>query len=51
MYRESELTFSDFVYNNRFELNSYISYIFHQFYDNVPNQSEDKMITPYVLID
>ena len=45
MYRESKLRFSDFVYNDRFELNSYLSYMFHQFYNNVPNQLEDKMIT------
>lgn len=45
MDRESELTFSNFISNDRFELNSYISYMFYQFYDNVPNHSEDKIVT------
>lgn len=42
--RESKLTLSDFVNKDRFELNSYLTYLFHQFYDNVPDQSEDKMV-------
>ena len=44
MYRENKLNLSDFVYNDQFELNFYLSYRFHQFYDHVPNQSEDKMV-------
>jgi hypothetical protein len=37
--KESKLTLSDFVNNDRFELNAYLTYLFHQFYDNAPNQS------------
>lgn len=44
MLKESKLTLTDFVYKERFELNSYLTYLFQQFYDNVPNQSEDKMV-------
>jgi hypothetical protein len=44
MYRESKLKLSDFVYHDRFELSDYLSYLFHQFYDPVPNRSEDKMV-------
>lgn len=29
MYRESEMKFSDFVDYDQFELNAYISYLFH----------------------
>ncbi|MGM0877454.1 MAG: hypothetical protein ACQEWV_22645 [Bacillota bacterium] len=44
MSRESKLTLSDFVNKDRFELNSYLTYLLYQFYDNVPDQSEDKMV-------
>jgi hypothetical protein len=42
--RESKLTLSDFVHKDQFQLNSYLTYLFHQSYDTVPNQSEDKMV-------
>jgi hypothetical protein len=29
MSRESKLTMTDFVFNDRFQLNYYISYLFH----------------------
>ncbi|MDQ0862009.1 hypothetical protein QFZ72_005607 [Bacillus sp. V2I10] len=41
MLKESKLTLSDFVYKERFELNSYLTYLFHQLYNNDPNQLED----------
>ena len=44
MSRQSKLTLSDFVNKERFELNSYLTYLFHQSYDNAPDQSEDKMV-------
>lgn len=37
--KESKLTLSDFVNNDRFELNAYLTYLFHQFYNNAPIQS------------
>lgn len=40
---QSKLTFSDFVIEDRFELNSYISYLFHQVKNNV-DQSKNKMV-------
>ncbi|MGM0878703.1 MAG: hypothetical protein ACQEWV_29475 [Bacillota bacterium] len=42
MSRKSKLTLSDFVNKERFELNTYLTYLFHQFYDNVPDQSVKK---------
>lgn len=42
MYRESEMKFSDFVDYDQFELNAYISYLFHRFYDFTSNRSEEK---------
>jgi hypothetical protein len=42
--RESKLNLSDFVYRDRFELNSYLTYLLNQFYDNFPEQSEDRMV-------
>ncbi|MFC0470178.1 hypothetical protein ACFFHM_06475 [Halalkalibacter kiskunsagensis] len=34
MSRESKLNLSDFVNKDRFELNSYLTYLLNQFYDN-----------------
>ncbi|WP_168733886.1 hypothetical protein [Metabacillus sediminilitoris] len=43
--RENKLTLTDFVNKERFELNSYLTYLVHQFNnDTVPNQSGDKMV-------
>ncbi len=44
MSRESKLNLSDFVNGDRFELNSYLTYLLNQFYDNFPDQSEDRMV-------
>ncbi|MCM3440502.1 hypothetical protein AB3Z07_07065 [Metabacillus halosaccharovorans] len=43
MCRENKLTFSDFVIKDRFELNSYLSYLFHQVKNNA-DQSKDKKV-------
>ncbi|WP_191090822.1 hypothetical protein [Niallia endozanthoxylica] len=40
MYKESEIKFSDFVGYDQFELNAYLSYLFHRFYDHDSNWSE-----------
>lgn len=40
MSRQNHLTFSDFVIKDRFEINSYLSYLFHQVKDNT-NKSKD----------
>ncbi|MFC0476149.1 hypothetical protein ACFFHF_12990 [Robertmurraya beringensis] len=40
MSRQNHLTFSDFVIKDRFEINSYLSYLFHQVKDNA-DQSID----------
>ncbi|HZG73839.1 MAG TPA: hypothetical protein VEY51_20065 [Chondromyces sp.] len=45
MYRENGLKFSDFVCNDRFQLDSYLLYLFQQFYSTVVNQPEDKIAT------
>ncbi|MCG7315533.1 MULTISPECIES: hypothetical protein [Priestia] len=44
MGRENKAVLSNFVYGDRFELNSYLTYLFHQFYDYVSDQSENQMI-------
>ncbi|UNJ81087.1 hypothetical protein [Metabacillus dongyingensis] len=41
---ENNLTLSEFVNKDQFELNDYLTYLFHQFYGNVQDQSEDKMV-------
>ncbi|WP_257349774.1 hypothetical protein [Pseudalkalibacillus decolorationis] len=46
MSRESKLTLANFVDQDRFELNSYLTYLFQQFYDNAPDQPDDKLIKP-----
>ncbi|MFV2051107.1 hypothetical protein ACEWK1_27570 [Metabacillus sp. YM-086] len=44
MSRQSELTFSDFIVKDRFELNSYLAYLFHQVKGDAEDQSEHKML-------
>jgi hypothetical protein len=44
MSRKNKPQLSDFVSGDRFELNSYLTYLFQQFYDYTPNHLEDKMI-------
>ncbi|MGM7723013.1 hypothetical protein [uncultured Metabacillus sp.] len=34
MAKECKLTLSDFVNKDRFELNSYLTYLFNEYYDN-----------------
>ncbi|MFY0762301.1 hypothetical protein AB1K32_26275 [Metabacillus dongyingensis] len=41
MSRESKSTLSEFVNNDRFELNSYLTYLFLQLNNKDLNQSED----------
>ena len=38
MSRESQLVLSNFIDKNQFNLNSYLTCLFHQFYTNLPNQ-------------
>ncbi|MCM3441399.1 hypothetical protein ACUIJN_17285 [Metabacillus halosaccharovorans] len=44
MPKQSKLTFSDFVNRDRFELNSYVTYLIHQVKDNATEQSKDKLV-------
>lgn len=44
MCKQSKLTFSDFVNEDRFELSSYVAYLIHQVKENVTEQSKDKMV-------
>jgi hypothetical protein len=44
MSNNSKLTLSDFVSKDRFELNLYISYLFHQFNYENQVQSNGKMV-------
>ena len=44
MSKENKLMLSDFVYKERFELNTYLTYLLLQSYDNVPYPSEDKIV-------
>ena len=40
---ENRLVLSDFVKGDRFELNSYLTYLFNQLYADVEDQPENKM--------
>jgi hypothetical protein len=40
---EKKLALSDFVKDNRFELNSYLAYLFNQFNCERQDQSEEKL--------
>jgi len=44
MYKENEIKFSDFVDYDQFELNAYLSYLFHRFYNHDSNWSEEKRL-------
>lgn len=44
MKNNTKLSLSDFINKDRFELNSYISYLFHQFYYENDNRSKDKIV-------
>ncbi|HZG73324.1 MAG TPA: hypothetical protein VEY51_17450 [Chondromyces sp.] len=44
MYSERELKLSDFICNDRFELGSYLSYMFQQFYGNALDHPENKNV-------
>ncbi|MGM0875337.1 MAG: hypothetical protein ACQEWV_11140 [Bacillota bacterium] len=44
MQRENKLVLSDFVNGDRFELNSYLTSLFNQYYTDVRDQSGDKMV-------
>jgi len=44
MYSQSELKISDFVCHDRFELGSYLSCMFQQFYGSVPKRPEDETV-------
>ena len=43
MLKKNKLMLADFVCKDRFELNSYLTHLFHQFNNNVPEQSGDKI--------
>jgi hypothetical protein len=43
MSRECKLGLSNFSYQDRFELHSYLTYLFQQFHGEVPDQSENKI--------
>lgn len=40
MIKENKLTLSDFIKQDQFELNSYLTYLFNQFY----NESNRKIV-------
>nr|WP_259547725.1 hypothetical protein [Heyndrickxia oleronia] len=40
MSRENQLKLSDFVKKDQFELSSYLTYLFHQFYDAYPSDMQ-----------
>jgi hypothetical protein len=44
MSGENNSLLSNFVHEDRFELNAYLTYLFNQFYYYDPNQLEEKMI-------
>ncbi|USK86891.1 hypothetical protein [Peribacillus asahii] len=44
MSTENKLRLSDFVQEDRFELNSYLTYLFHQFYRDASGQLDDEKV-------
>lgn len=40
----TKATLSDFISNERFELNSYLAHLFHQFSNNASKPSEDTLL-------
>ena len=42
--RESKLSLVNFINNERFEVNYYLTYLFQQFYDNALDQSDNKIL-------
>ncbi|MED4534341.1 hypothetical protein ABET51_13135 [Metabacillus fastidiosus] len=43
MTKKSGVSLSDFINNDRFELNSYLTYLFNQFQHNTSAQSEKEL--------
>ncbi|TCP23746.1 hypothetical protein EV207_12924 [Scopulibacillus darangshiensis] len=41
---EKKLTLSDFGNKDGFDLNGYLTYLFYRCYENVGDQSEDKVV-------
>jgi hypothetical protein len=48
MSRENKQGLSDFVSGDRFELNSYLTYLFNQFYEDLPKHLENNMINQLI---
>ncbi|MGG1325059.1 hypothetical protein [Priestia megaterium] len=44
MMEENKQIWSDFIQKDRFELHSYLSYLFNQYDDEIPRQLEDENI-------
>lgn len=44
MSRENKFVLSDFVNGERFELNSYLNYLFRQFYADERDHLKDNMV-------
>jgi hypothetical protein len=45
---KNKLILTDFVNGDRFELNSYLTYLFNQFNEDAREQSETKMEKQYI---
>jgi hypothetical protein len=45
---KNKLILTDFVNGDRFELNSYLTYLFNQFNEDVREQSETEMENQYI---
>jgi hypothetical protein len=45
---KNKLILTDFVKGDRFELNSYLTYLFNQFNEDVREQSETEMEKQYI---
>ncbi|MEK4029102.1 hypothetical protein MKZ02_11140 [Pseudobacillus sp. FSL P4-0506] len=43
MMRKNNLTLSNFVHKDQFDLNAYLVYLFHKFYNDVPQAFKGKI--------
>jgi hypothetical protein len=42
---KNKILLADFIQGDRFELNSYLTYLFNQIHDYFPKHMEDKMVS------
>lgn len=41
---KNNVTLSNFVIKDQFDLNAYLVYLFHKFYNDIPSRNEGKVV-------